>query len=468
MSKTNRFYLLGPNVKSISEHINKGLKKKSIEFKYFNKDYPTVATNHIDYSNSQNKEDDLIKLCNNFSKKKEQSLIYCQSPKEVQKVAEIVAKNLKVSYPKNKILNLCNWLSETYHPDWSLIKMLEKGIGIHHANLPRALSQYLVYLFNNRILDYLICTSTIIEGVNTTARNIVIWNKKLGQQDYDLFTFNNIAGRAGRMLEHFIGNVYRFNKPPDGENLQLDFPLFNQKIANENLLLSLDNDSLTENSKKSVDSINLGKLNRKIIKLIQIDKRKAVDFANTITEATVLELEKIKTPYSIKFEDLQFLCKIIWDDLLINPISLGSNSVKSFKQLAYYILELKNPKYEPNDKYNKTADDSIFTFIAFQKNWAGHHLPVAIRSLEIIINHVFPNNKINLEALSSTIENFYCHSFVVTLDEYGLPMQIGEKYQKKFIIEGNFQGTLNKLKDFNTNQLSGYEKDSFEFVKNGI
>ena len=358
-------------------------------------------------------------------------------------------------------------MESTYHRDWTLIKCLKKGIGIHHGQLPRAISQYIIFLFNRGFLNFLICTSTIIEGVNTTARNIIIWDKKLGNNNYDIFTFNNIAGRAGRMFEHFVGNVYVFNKKPEGDNLQLDFLLFNQDKADNNLLLSLDKDVLSDKSRKRIEKIDIKPLNNEIIKKISIDKEKAVEFSKNIKEEDLQSILQPINPYNMNFDSIKILCELIWR-LFPNPSQLANNSARTSDQLAFYINTLKNKKMSYDiDDYHDTVDKKINNFTAFQRNWAQHHIPSALNSMEIIINHLFPNKNIDFKSLVNAIENLYSHRFLIILDEYGLPIQIGEKY-KKSIVADNFEGTITNLENLNIDNFKGFEKDIFEFVKEGL
>ena len=64
--------------------------------------------------------------------------------------------------------------------------------------------------FNEGKLKYIFCTSTIIEGVNTSAKNVVIFDEKKGTNELDFFDYSNIKGRSGRMMEHYVGKVYNF------------------------------------------------------------------------------------------------------------------------------------------------------------------------------------------------------------------------------------------------------------------
>jgi hypothetical protein len=58
-------------------------------------------------------------------------------------------------------------------------RFLRQGIAFHHGALPRHLSSAIVDAFNNRTVRYLFCTSTLIEGVNTNAENIILFDKKV-------------------------------------------------------------------------------------------------------------------------------------------------------------------------------------------------------------------------------------------------------------------------------------------------
>ena len=101
------------------------------------------------------------------------------------------------------------------------------GVGVHHGRIPRALASRFVVLFNNKTLPVLICTSTLIEGVNTAAKSVLIYDKR-STRNYDFFTFSNIRGRAGRLGQHHVGQVYLFHKPPGQEEIEVTAPLFGE------------------------------------------------------------------------------------------------------------------------------------------------------------------------------------------------------------------------------------------------
>lgn len=66
--------------------------------------------------------------------------------------------------------------------EWSLIKVLKNGFGMHHGKLPKYIQQEILEQFNAGTFNVLFCTSTIVEGVNTDAQNMIILNASKGRR----------------------------------------------------------------------------------------------------------------------------------------------------------------------------------------------------------------------------------------------------------------------------------------------
>src|SRR5690606_788608 len=120
-----------------------------------------------------------------------------------------------------------SWLAKHYEVNWELTQLVAKGVGIHNGQLHRSLSQIPIRLFEEENgLDQLISTSSIIEGVNTSAKNVIVWSNKNGSAKLNDFTYKNIIGRGGRMFRHFVGKIFVLEQPPTEEKtqLELDYP----------------------------------------------------------------------------------------------------------------------------------------------------------------------------------------------------------------------------------------------------
>lgn len=92
--------------------------------------------------------------------------------------------------------------------NWVVTRALKKGIGIHHGLVPKYIQKEIISLFNQNILHTLVCTTTITEGVNTVAKNIIVLSHKKGSNPLKKFDAKNIEGRAGRFLKHYQGRVF--------------------------------------------------------------------------------------------------------------------------------------------------------------------------------------------------------------------------------------------------------------------
>jgi hypothetical protein len=110
---------------------------------------------------------------------------------------------------KNNFLDVTRWNIF----DGSLRAAGNTGIVSVYAQkpkrLPRAIASHTIRLFNELKLPVLFCTSTLIEGVNTAAKTVLIYDKAINRANYDFFTYSNIRGRAGRLGQHHVGQVYR-------------------------------------------------------------------------------------------------------------------------------------------------------------------------------------------------------------------------------------------------------------------
>jgi replicative superfamily II helicase len=188
----------------------------------------------------------LVDLCRTI---KEPTLIFCSSPTSA---TEVIDRFISEKVGHSSIPSVASeWIGKNFHPEWHLVKALERGIGVHHGRIPRALAQYVVREFNTGKLQFLVCTSTLIEGVNTRA----IFDNTINKSKIDFFTFNNIKGRSGRMGQHFLGHVYLFHTAPTDELPFVDPPALSQTDDTpESLLLQMDQGDLTEKSRKRIEA----------------------------------------------------------------------------------------------------------------------------------------------------------------------------------------------------------------------
>jgi len=98
-------------------------------------------------------------------------------------------------------------IEKTIHRSYALSQVLKRGVAFHYGNMPLLVRKEIEDLFHARVLRYLVCTSTLLEGVNLPCRNIFIRAPKKGSSPMSSADFWNLAGRAGRWGKEFEGNV---------------------------------------------------------------------------------------------------------------------------------------------------------------------------------------------------------------------------------------------------------------------
>jgi len=144
----------------------------------------------------------LIDLCQTL---RDPTIIFCSSPKSAAEVAQALIPS--VAPPRHIATDAANWVGDHYHPDWHFVRGLRKGVGIYHGRIPRALAHYAVAAFNSGAIRFLVCTSTLIEGVNIKDKNVIFYGDKINRRSIDFFTFDSIKGSSGRIGQHYIGHV---------------------------------------------------------------------------------------------------------------------------------------------------------------------------------------------------------------------------------------------------------------------
>ena len=200
-------------------------------------------------------------LNNNLGK----TIYYLQNPNEIVKLIKDVDNEYIENYEMSETLKIfVEHLKNKYNVKkygietsdyWSIINCLKHGIGIHHGQIPKYIQTQILDEFNKKDtgLKYLFCTSTIIEGVNTSAKNVVMVANSIGKDEQKIFSQKNIKGRAGRYYINPVGRVFFLNK--EQKDIDIDFKLklnFLNYSINSLTAIDLDNtdiEDLSENNK---------------------------------------------------------------------------------------------------------------------------------------------------------------------------------------------------------------------------
>ncbi len=470
------FYLLGPSVRAVTPELS-----RRFECRFLYEPYHTVVS-ELHYVDGGGDEcERLVQLCGELEGP---TIVYCRSPARAAQVAERLAAN-REQVPSDSLRRAVEWIGAEYHEEWHLAKALNSKIGVHHGRIPRSLAQFVVHAFEEGEIDILICTSTLIEGVNTQARNIVVLDNTVSTSRFDFFTFNNIRGRSGRMFQHFVGHVYLFHDPPPDELPFIDVPAVTQsEDASDGLLLQLDEEELDDVSARRTRPYR----EQELLSLETLRANSGLEPGIQLAIAqTLMEYEPERALLAAgwsghpSWDELVATCELIWGN--VGGSRLGSGSVRSARQLAFRINQLREHppirslidgllEYRRESAGDANPDDAVQNVLDFLRLWAGFHFPRLLSSLDRIQREVLPRMGLepgSLLSFANEVEHLFLGAHVVALEEFGLPLQIGQRLPFPD-MDLSLDECLEMLRGwrFDDLELELFERELLEFVRSSL
>lgn len=139
------------------------------------------------------------------------NLVYVDGAADAEKTAQLLFDLLgrtERTPLDPELAELINLIKTAIHERYSLARTLERGVAFHYGNMPLIVRTEVERCFNEGRIPFLVCTSTLVEGVNLPCRNIFVRGPKKGRgQPMSEADFWNLAGRAGRWGREFQGNI---------------------------------------------------------------------------------------------------------------------------------------------------------------------------------------------------------------------------------------------------------------------
>ena len=431
-SKSKQKYFLAPNISSLENNpFTEGMEFIPLDF---NTVYLEKHELYREIKRDIQKKS--IALLDILKTQKTKSLIYAGTYTNIDVVSDLILLNM----PKvdSKLLkDFSDWLSENYYYNWSLTNLVKRGTGIHNGRLHRSLSQIQVKIFEEQDgLDNLISTSSIIEGVNTSAENVIIWMNKNGKSKLNDFTYRNIIGRGGRMFRHFIGKIYILDQPPVNERTELEIPF------PEEILGDID--------EKRYESV-----------LTKEQVAKILYYQEEMSEILGIETyNKLKGENAFQSSDAE-LIKSIALDMSQNPEAwnglsyLNSTNRNHWDTTLYRIINLLPGGWETKsstfvafikalrDNWFKTIpqllsdleayDISIDDFFKLERTLTFKFASL-LKDVNTLQKEILKHKNYDVSRFISYISHAFLPTVVFQLEEYGLPRMISKKIHKSGVI----------------------------------
>ncbi|MBR2455139.1 MAG: DEAD/DEAH box helicase [Clostridia bacterium] len=505
-----RFYLLGPNIDKIST----GFIEK-YDAVFFKTDYSMVYTETEDLYETVKKkpggkvaDEDIFSVLDSAD---DQSLVFCSSPSTARKLAFAYCSHIEEQgKTKNANIPLIQWIHENLSVEWSLAHCLSNEIGIHDGSMPKHITTSTIKYFNERKLKVLFCTNTIIEGVNTSAKNVIYYDNKIGTRNVDYFDYANIRGRAGRLMEHCVGKVINLKQPPQLQQTIVEIPAFTQNPIDDEVLVNIEKDEVKAHNMERYQQFESLPEDLKIIL-----KRNAVSIQDQLDLLPILR-EMMLDPKrrddiiwnSPRDKKLFYHLKAIFElvqnrfiegndrNVLLSVGWMASQTAsylynKDIHQLVEERISYTAKEYlkKENSNFNekefvlsqffqdypkearKLSDDAIETVFKFQKNWLQYKIPKWLNVVDSLQKYVAKELGVpsgDYSFVAEAIENEFEDSNVRILTEYGVPSSAIRKILNKFrrylkdLTEDQVVAAIIRNKTLINGCLSTYEIEALE------
>lgn len=353
-----------------------------------------------------------------------QNIVFAPTPKEARKIAFA----LQGQCQKEEADELIKYYKDTVHPNYSLCEVISKGVAYHHGKLPQHVRRTLEIAISKKIISTVVCTTTLMQGINLPAQNIIIRNPHLYLRKSEFaaelsdYEMANLRGRAGRLMKEFIGRTFVLDEnefaKTDGynnnslfEDTKKELPIgykdkfdeyandirdvvlndfiVDESMQNYGFLVTYIRQSVLRYGEKSVTKVN----------------KVGIKLSKEQISAIKQKLDQIEIPHRICLQNRY------WDPLVLNfiyknysgvlPISLNERGAKkAINNIMIFLRDNKETcfifeRYIPQ-KYRRGQQRRWLLDIAF--NWARGV------SLKKILSDIESNHVDDMDRIDETIE----------------------------------------------------------------
>ena len=519
LKKCNSCYLAGPFIElnNLKDGFNKMLEKhhiatteitfiptlkNQIDFHGKTYKYSSPFENYNESTLSNKPIEKLIYVANRLQfSKTNQAIVYCLYPAYTEQHAREFSDSYKDSLPVDSSIQMfIEHLKNNYNfsfggkrssfDNWDLIYALRNQIGIHNGKFPKYFQREIMRRFNDGAMSTLFCTSTIVEGVNTDAKTVVVYNNPSGKTDEGKkFLLLNINGRAGRYQHHFIGNIVYLSdkslKIVNCAGISLDFKPYNTKLLLSYLdLENIDDEDLSLNNKTRKTAL---KFNKQLLPDDVFEQNRLIERKK---QERILSIILDKIEFFIGIETVSvydFASGIYFETILqiwseigeIKPTQI--NAIKWFSinyaENSYQgVLDYRLKKYLAQEKdEHKFVNDTYRKVFRDVKDTIEYQLPRIISLFESLIIRAFEIKKIHLVKpldLSSIIRYFEIGAISplgIDMVEKAIPIITVKKIDRIKFYETELEGQrkeFTKIFNLAASRFDEYEKHYLmEYIK---
>ena len=518
LKKCNSCYLAGPFIElnNLKDGFNKMLEKhhiatkeitfiptlkNQIDFHGKTYKYSSPFENYNESTPSNKPIEKLIYVANRLQfSKTNQAIVYCLYPAYTEQHAREFSDSYKDPLPVDSSIQMfIEHLKNNYNfsfggkrssfDNWDLIYALRNQIGIHNGKFPKYFQREIMRRFNDGAMSTLFCTSTIVEGVNTNAKTVVVYNNPSGKTDEGKkFLLLNINGRAGRYQHHFIGNIVYLSdkslKIVNCAGISLDFKPYSTKLLLSSLdLENIDDGDLSLNNKTRKTAL---KFNKQLLpddvfeqnRLIERKKQERILSIILNRVELFIGIEKASIEDFIYRDYFEAILNI-WAEIgEIKPTqvkAIKSFSINYAKNSYRGVLEYGFSQYDSQTDEHKFVNDTYRKVFRNVKDTIEYQLPRIISLFESLIIRAFEIKEIHLVKpldMSNIIRFFEIGAISplgIDMVEKAIPIIIVKKIDRIKFYETELEGQrkeFTKIFNLAASKFDEYEKHYLmEYIK---
>jgi len=132
--------------------------------------------------------------------------------KLVKRAVEIYDRNTAIPSPREvsnpeEVNRLIHIYTQNFGDEELATEAAELGVYAHHGDTPQGIRLCIEHALQNNLIQFVICTSTLAQGVNLPLRYLIVANTRHSQESIKTRDFHNLIGRAGRSGMYTEGSI---------------------------------------------------------------------------------------------------------------------------------------------------------------------------------------------------------------------------------------------------------------------
>ncbi len=429
------YYLIGPYFNKFSESF---IKKTNGYFKRYDTDIvQKIMTNYLYDSEAKVSGVSLKKLKGKDTRLKQiiknipgQTIVYVgrkdTAETRARKIADLTDKEVNNS----ELNDLIKYIEKNLSKEWRLINCLLRGVAFHHSGIPKYIQTEIVELFNSGVINTIVCTPTLTEGVNTTAKNVVFYDTTKADIDLTGFEVKNIVGRSGRFGQHFVGRAIFLEEHVDQNNIdEINYPIFDyEKIPDEDYIqidtedLGVEGRNHKERILRQVDELN--------IPLSLLKKNKYIPFENQLELIQHFRSNKdLKSRLQIKSglpekQQVDVIIKLVHEVLFSSSDRKEAWTTANLSRLVKYQIYFNPSIKDLILEHDAVREDTrIRNVLELVYKYFEFLFPKYLNAFENIFNFVY-SDTLSLALMSTHLQYGNDEKYNILLTDAGVPRSI--------------------------------------------